>query len=81
MQDADIDFAALAQRSAEMLEQLRDGDWDRLRVDWDDTMRQKLSAEELTDVWQHLLRDAGALQGSASPSSGRTGLTGLPRHH
>ena len=67
MENADTDFAALAQRSAEMLEQLRDGDWDRLRVDWDDVMLEKLPAAELLKVWQQLLRDAGVLQAIGQP--------------
>ena len=67
MDEADIDFAWLAQRSVEILEQLRDGDWDRLRADWDDTMREKLPVEKLTELCQQLLRDAGVLRDIGQP--------------
>jgi hypothetical protein len=67
MDEADIDCVSLARRSVEMIEQLRDGDWDRLRSDWDDTMRERLPVEKLTEVWQQLLRDAGVLNDIGQP--------------
>jgi hypothetical protein len=66
--DVDTHFPALARRAGEIVEQLRDREWDRLRVDWDDTMRTQLTVEKLTEVWQQLSRDAGPLQTIGQPT-------------
>ncbi len=50
--DTSTEFAPLAQRSTEIIEQIRDGDWGRVTVDWDETMRSKLPVEQLGEVWQ-----------------------------
>lgn len=52
MDDTSTEFAPLAQRSTEIIEQIRDRDWDRVTVDWDETMPSKLPVEQLGEVWQ-----------------------------
>lgn len=73
MDDTTPEFAPLAQRSSEIIQQLRDGEWDRLRVDWDETMRAKLSIDQLAESWQQLSRSVGALQAIGQPSIVRKG--------
>ncbi len=65
--------APLAQRATEIIEQLRDHDWDRLTADWDETMRTKLPAEQVDEMWQQLSRNVGALQVIGRPSIVRKG--------
>jgi hypothetical protein len=74
VEGTDIDFEPLAQRATEIVGQLRDGDWDRLRVDWDDLMREQLTVAKLGEVWQQLQRDGGALRTIGCPVVRRTGL-------
>lgn len=73
MDDASTELAPLAQRSIEIIEQIRDRDWDRVAADWDQTMRTKLPIEQLAEVWQQLSRNAGALQAIGRPSIVRKG--------
>lgn len=55
MDDMSTEFAPLTQRSTEIIEQIRDRDWDRVPVDWDETMRSKLPVEQLAEVWQQVV--------------------------
>ncbi|MGI8414388.1 MAG: DUF3887 domain-containing protein [Solirubrobacteraceae bacterium] len=71
--DASVEFAPLAQRSTEIVEQIRDHDWDGLTADWDETMRTKLPVEQVAEVWQQLSSSAGALQALGPPSIVRKG--------
>jgi hypothetical protein len=63
----------LAHRSTEIIEQIRDRDWDRVTVDWDETMRSQLPVEQLAEVWQQVVSKAGALQAIGRPSVERRG--------
>ncbi len=73
MGDTSTEFAPLAQRSTEIIEQIRDRDWDRVTADWDETMRSKLPVEQLAEVWQQVVSKAGALQAIGRPSVVRKG--------
>ncbi len=73
MGDTSTEFAPLAQRSKQIIEQIRDRDWDRVTVDWDETMRSQLPVEQLGEVWQRVASKAGALQAIGRPSIARKG--------
>ncbi|MGI8903515.1 MAG: DUF3887 domain-containing protein [Solirubrobacteraceae bacterium] len=73
MDDTSTEFAPLAQRSTEIIEQIRDRDWDHVTADWDETMRSKLPVEQLAEVWQQVVSKAGALQAIGRPSVVRKG--------
>ncbi len=71
MDDTSTEFAPLAQRSTEIIEQIRDRDWGRVTVDWDETMRSKLPVEQLGEVWQ--VRLVMARTASATARAARRG--------
>lgn len=73
MDDTSTEFAPLAQRSTEIVQQMRDRDWDRLTADWDETMLSKLPVAQVAEVWQQLSGSAGALQAVGRPSIVRKG--------
>lgn len=73
MDETSTEYAPLAQRAIEIIEQIRDRDWDRLTADWDETMRTKLPVEQVDEVWQQLSPSAGALQAIGRPSIVRKG--------
>jgi hypothetical protein len=65
--------AVLAQRATEIVEQLRDGEWEAVTLDWAKVMRDKMSADELAEVWRQLGTSVGALQTAGRPSVVRKG--------
>ncbi len=65
--------AALAQRAAEIVEQLDHRDWAAVSADWNETMRTKLPQSELAQTWEQIVSSAGALQGTGRPSVTRKG--------
>lgn len=71
--DPNSDVAPLAQRSMEIIQQIRDRDWDRVTADWNETMRSKLTIEQLAAAWEQVLSNAGALQTIGRPSIVRKG--------
>lgn len=73
VEPADAGSAALARRAAEIVEQWRSGDWERLTADWDETMRAQLPTPKLTEAWAQVARGAGALQTVGRPSIVRKG--------
>lgn len=66
-------FLSLERRATEVVEQIRDGEWDAVVVDWDETMRAKLPTERLAEVWQQVSGQSGALQALGRPSIRRRG--------
>lgn len=68
-QDASAaEFASLARRSTQIVDQIRRADWDGLTADWDETMRATLSAKKVAEVWAQVERSAGELHTIGEPS-------------
>ena len=64
---------SLERRATQVVEQMRDGEWDAVVVDWDETMRAKLPVERLAEVWQQVSSQSGSLQELGRPSVRRRG--------
>jgi hypothetical protein len=63
----------LQRRSTQIVEQIRDADWDAVTADWDETMRVKLPIQRVAEVWQQVSSQAGPLQALGRPSIVRRG--------
>ncbi len=63
----------LERRATQIVEQIRDADWEAVTADWDETMRAKLPIERLAEVWQQTSSQAGPLQALGQPSIRRRG--------
>jgi hypothetical protein len=70
---ASAELASLANRSTEMIEQIRDADWDGLTADWDETMRAELPVEQVAATWERISGEAGGLKAVGPPSITRAG--------
>jgi hypothetical protein len=65
---------ALERRTTEIVEQIRDADWDAVMADWDETMRAQLPIQRVAEVWQQVSSQGGSLQAFGRPSIVRSGL-------
>lgn len=63
----------LKQRSTQIIEQIRNADWDAVVADWDETMRAELPIERVAEAWQEVSSKAGPLQAVGRPSITRRG--------
>ncbi len=71
--DPNGEFEPLAQRSTQIIQQIRDRDWDRVTADWNQTMRSGLPVEQLAEAWEQVLSNAGVLQTIGRPAIVRKG--------
>jgi hypothetical protein len=65
--------AELGRRATEIVEQMHGGEWQAVTADWADTMRTKMTPEELAEVWEQLGISVGALLTAGRPSVVRKG--------
>jgi hypothetical protein len=73
MQTRRPEDAALARRAAEIVEQMRNGEWQATTADWADVMRAKMTPDQLAEVWQQLGSSVGPLRAVGRPSVVRKG--------
>jgi Protein of unknown function (DUF3887) len=65
--------AALKRRATEIVEQIAAGDLEGASVDWDQTLREKLTHEALAEAWQQVSAGTGGLERIGRPSVTRRG--------
>ena len=70
---AEVGGQALAARASEIVRQLASGDLAAVSVDWDETLRSKLSIDALADAWRQVGTGAGPLQEVGDPVLSRRG--------
>lgn len=67
------EHGALAQRAAQMVEQIDRGEWDAVQADWNGAMRAELGRERLEQVWDEIVSTAGVLEGIGRATVTRKG--------
>ena len=76
-------FEGAAGRAILVFDLLREGRGKDVHIDFDETMQQAMTSEQLGDVWAHVLTTVGAFEGNGEPTARRMGeltVVDVPLH-